>query len=244
MSSLASLFWKCVAEDTDNCIFWPRPSKYGRARGPIFEGGKSVSLSRAACVLAHGAPQEHAQHAAHRCGNPSCINPRHLSWKTPAENNRDQVHHAGFLGVKLRLDWVRPEYIERVTGALQVGISPQAVAHSFGMPVSVVLEIHSTAMRRAGAIKIASLLRPDNAEKQAVTLAEFFDLMPPGELSRMAQQLGHNKSSISNIANQVSSASGRLALKIQRYAASAGYLIDPDSLVSASRKSKTEAIND
>jgi hypothetical protein len=241
MASLVALFWKCVSQETDNCIFWPRPSKYGRARGQIFVGGRNVSLSRAACVHAHGAPPDGFFHAAHKCGQPSCINPRHLSWKTAKENGEDQRHHAGFLGVKLSLDWIRSEYIERVTGALLLGVSPQAVAHSFGMPVAVVLEIQSTSMRRAELAQAAQLMPGGPVDRAPITLAEFFQRSPSGELSRMAQALGHNKSSISNIANQVSSASGRLALKIQRYAADRGFLIDPEALVTASRSTKAEA---
>ena len=45
------------------------------------------------CVLAHGEPPEARYQAAHSCNNGhlGCVNPNHLSWKTPRGNTIDAI---------------------------------------------------------------------------------------------------------------------------------------------------------
>jgi hypothetical protein len=45
------------------------------------------------CIAAHGKPKRDDLHAAHSCGNPQCVNPKHIRWATPAENNQDKILH-------------------------------------------------------------------------------------------------------------------------------------------------------
>ncbi|WP_407646485.1 HNH endonuclease [Henriciella aquimarina] len=83
---------QALDSDTDECIEWPfRLTKQGYARISLF--GKPVFVSRAVCAQAHGAPPSQNWHAAHSCGNPCCINPKHLSWKTAAGNMADKIEH-------------------------------------------------------------------------------------------------------------------------------------------------------
>jgi len=78
----------------DDCLKWPfGVSDHGR--GTVSVDNKTYSAPRYMCILAHGAPPSKQVHAAHSCGNGhlGCINPRHLSWKTAKENERDKVEH-------------------------------------------------------------------------------------------------------------------------------------------------------
>src|SRR3546814_15498376 len=45
------------------------------------------------CVLAHGEPVGDRDQAAHKCGRPKCVNPRHLRWATHRENMADKAIH-------------------------------------------------------------------------------------------------------------------------------------------------------
>lgn len=48
-------------------------------------------LSREVCLLTHGEPASSNMQAAHSCRHRNCINSRHLSWKTPVQNQADRL---------------------------------------------------------------------------------------------------------------------------------------------------------
>lgn len=78
----------------DGCLIWPhRRNNFGY--GEAYVDGKMRRAHRVMCELAHGAPPTPKHYAAHSCGNGhiGCVNPKHLSWKTPSENQRDTVRH-------------------------------------------------------------------------------------------------------------------------------------------------------
>lgn len=78
--------------DGDGCLPWP----YGlsdRGYGLAVIGGVQKPASRWMCILAHGEPPTLRHQAAHNCGNPICVNPRHLRWATHRENMGDRNAH-------------------------------------------------------------------------------------------------------------------------------------------------------
>lgn len=79
---------------SDDCLTWPfnRPAgTYGKIR----RGTVKLAAHRVVCEMAHGEPPTPGHHAAHTCGNGhlGCVNPHHLKWKTPSENNLDKLIH-------------------------------------------------------------------------------------------------------------------------------------------------------
>ena len=77
--------------DTDECVVWPfnkTPVGYGK----ITRDKKSLLVHRLVCEHRNGPPKP-GQCAAHSCGNPSCVNPKHLDWKSHKENCADKVLH-------------------------------------------------------------------------------------------------------------------------------------------------------
>ena len=83
-----------ICYSDDDCLKWPFDvSAHGR--GTVQMYGKTFTAPRAMCLLAHGEPPENSYHAAHSCGNGhlGCMNPKHLTWKTPKDNERDKIKH-------------------------------------------------------------------------------------------------------------------------------------------------------
>lgn len=78
----------------EECLKWPfEMGRYGY--GVVRHNGRRRVASRVMCEYAHGMPGSEGYDAAHLCGNghKGCVNPRHLSWKTRSENNRDKIEH-------------------------------------------------------------------------------------------------------------------------------------------------------
>jgi hypothetical protein len=76
---------------SDECIIWPfklDKDGYGRFRF----NKKNRIANRESLILHCGGPPNSGLHAAHECHNPSCINPLHLHWATPAQNIQEKVN--------------------------------------------------------------------------------------------------------------------------------------------------------
>ncbi len=75
----------------DDCLIWPFGKRFS-GYGFLMRGGKTVSAHRYICALVNG-PDPGGHDAAHSCGrgHDACVHPRHLSWKTPSQNQRERA---------------------------------------------------------------------------------------------------------------------------------------------------------
>lgn len=81
-----------VTSSTSECVIWPF-KKNRKGYGAINIGGTTIETHRLVCIRAHGNPPPGKCDAAHECGQPSCINPNHIMWKTRKENAADCIRH-------------------------------------------------------------------------------------------------------------------------------------------------------
>jgi HNH endonuclease len=75
----------------DWCLIWPFSKS--RGYGTFRYLGKTYYAHRFMCELAHGHAPSDIHEAAHSCGDAGCVNPNHLSWKTPSANGLDCRKH-------------------------------------------------------------------------------------------------------------------------------------------------------
>ena len=75
----------------DWCLIWPFSTT--RGYGAFARSGKKFYAHRFMCELVHGCAPSDIHEAAHSCGDTACVNPHHLSWKTPSENMLDSRGH-------------------------------------------------------------------------------------------------------------------------------------------------------
>ena len=121
----------------DECLIWPfHRDKFGY--GKMRSGGEAGKLAhRVICTLVHGEPPSSNHEAAHSCGNGylGCVSPKHLSWKTKAENEQDKVVHGRSRVTKLSVNDIKT--IRELKGrAFQVDIGT-----AFGVDRSAISKI-------------------------------------------------------------------------------------------------------
>jgi hypothetical protein len=120
-----------VGHQGEECVPWPM-SRNHNGHGSCGYNGKLHLAHRLMCELEHGqAPEGHE--AAHSCGNghEGCVNPRHLSWKTRAENQHDRYVHKRKPHRSKRLK-LTPEAVAEIR-ALAGSVTNKDLAARFGV---------------------------------------------------------------------------------------------------------------
>ena len=89
--------------------------------------GKTKLGHAVVCAWTHG-ERPIGMEAAHECGNPPCVNPRHLAWKSRTENEADKVHHLTSNRGRGKLS---EENVHEIRRRLKAGESQGLIAEDF-----------------------------------------------------------------------------------------------------------------
>lgn len=116
----------------DDCLRWPFRSGTN-GYGMFSYLGQAYYAHRFMCELANGPPPAPEYEASHSCGKGHlwCTNPRHLSWKTPSQNQLDRRAH----GNPNSWAWrgkVTPEQVAQIR-ALRGKMIQAKIAKMFGL---------------------------------------------------------------------------------------------------------------
>lgn len=121
--------------DGDECLKWPFYTK-ADGYGLVQLGGKKINASRAMCIYANGEPENESMEAAHNCGkgHEGCVNPRHIEWKTKAENQADKIIHGTVLhGEMVKCAKLKAGQIKDILSLLKLGMSRRCVGAIYGV---------------------------------------------------------------------------------------------------------------
>jgi len=128
----------------DDCLKWPfhtGDDGYGRAHHP--SDGRLTTAAFLMCEIAHG-PRPGARHeCGHSCGNGKrgCVNPNHLRWLTPTQNQRERaVHGTSNRGERQWMARLTEADVRAIRG-LAGEVSGKDIAARFGLHQSYVSQI-------------------------------------------------------------------------------------------------------
>jgi hypothetical protein len=128
----------------DECLLWPF-GRRGRGYGTMIVAGKNSFVHRVLCEEVNGPPTSSEHQAGHRCGNGhlGCVTKRHLSWKTPSENQMDRLlhgtHSRGERNPTAKL--TEADVIEILTFKGEASIA--SIAERYSVSQTAIREIHS-----------------------------------------------------------------------------------------------------
>lgn len=129
-----------VLHEGDACLVWPYSTSRGYAQ-VYLSRGELRKAARVMCEWVHGEPPTPDHEAAHSCGNGNkgCVNPKHLSWKTRSENQRDRLRHGTAGNGKTgRGSKLLPQQVQEIIAG---GTSVSDFARRFGVTRSAVRKI-------------------------------------------------------------------------------------------------------
>jgi hypothetical protein len=115
------------------CILWPYAKK-SKGYGRVSFKGSAIATNRVVCQLVHGPAPFPKAEAAHECGNAGCINPNHLTWKTPKENAADKVRHGTRLyGERMGSAKLTNNQVAVIKREIRDSVSDVMLARRFGV---------------------------------------------------------------------------------------------------------------
>lgn len=130
-----------IVFDGAECLAWP----FSRTPSGVATNGTG-SLCRYICTIVNGPPPEPRYHAAHSCGksHEGCVNPKHLSWKTPKGNNADKLlHGTSRRGSERPNAKLNPDIVRSLRALFADGISTSKAAALCGVSIASARNVRS-----------------------------------------------------------------------------------------------------
>jgi hypothetical protein len=133
-----------VDHPSDECLTWPYALDKTTGHGSVNINRKIEDPSRVMCALVHGKPPTTKHEAAHSCGkgHKGCVNPRHLSWKTHAENMADTlVHGTSTKGERHGCAKLTESEVLAIRDGARRGVTQKALAERFNVSDGAIYSI-------------------------------------------------------------------------------------------------------
>lgn len=129
-----------VSSTPEICVAWPFAIHNGY--GVLRVGGRNWQANRLVCELAHGNPPAGHFHAAHSCGHSVCVNPHHLRWATPAENQADRlIHGTDNRGERYGLSKLTEAAVHEIRALASEGTPQRTMARRFGVSQGTISDV-------------------------------------------------------------------------------------------------------
>lgn len=149
----------------DDCLIWPYATNTdGYAQIGIGNRKRAV-VSRLVCEDANGPAPSETHHAAHSCGNghSGCVTRRHLSWKTPAQNQADMIDHG-------RSQRGTKSFCNKLTEAQAIEVHRRAVAGEKQSDLAAEFGVGQTAVSKIKRGKLWGWLTSQKGSDQCRTI--------------------------------------------------------------------------
>lgn len=127
-----------VDYDGEECLIFPFRRYEHTGYAPVWDGKRLRYANNIMCELAHGPAPTPEHESAHSCdhGHDGCVHPKHLSWKTHGENQRDRRRNGTANTAEWAAGWksgkLTPTQVIEIR-ALAGTMTQQALADRFGV---------------------------------------------------------------------------------------------------------------
>lgn len=125
----------------DDCIEWPF-TRMKSGYGQVTYKRRKTLVHRLVCEIFNGPAPADKQDAAHTCGNPKCVNPRHIRWATRAENLADRWGHGTIpIGEAHANSKLNKLDVQMIRVLLASGFTQKSIGVRFGISQASVKDI-------------------------------------------------------------------------------------------------------